>query len=634
MCGIAGVFNYSNGKPVDKDLLWSMSKVISHRGPDDDGMYISDDGSLGLVHRRLSIIDLEGGIQPMSTVDKSIWIVFNGEIYNFPELKQELLDDGYKFHTNCDTEVIMVMYQKYGEDAWEKLNGIFAFALYDTNKRCLILVRDHFGVKPLYYAFVNNSLLFGSELKSILEYQGYQRSVDLTALNSFLTYRYSPAPQTLLKDVKKLEPTHYLKVDANGKITKQHYWNYRPKTVNISEEEAVEKYQYYLEQAVRRQLLSDVPVGLFLSGGMDSAIVGHLMQKYSSNPIKTFSIGFPGIGGHNELEEAKESAKYIGSDHYEITINRQQCLDFLIESYQYTEEPIAIPTIPALYYVSKLASEHGKVVLSGQGADEPLGGYNRYMGEKYLSKFSNLLKVMPLQTIDDWFKMGPKFRRAAYASKFSDQIKRFVAIYSIFTADEKDRLIRPEFKDKMENVDSDLIQKLYDQTDGLTESLNKMLYIDTRNSLSDNLLLFGDKVTMANSLECRVPFLDLDFIKYVESLPASYKIKGNTHKYIHKISMEKWLPQEIIYREKRGFEVPIGKWFEEGLSDMFLQLLERDNSGCGTYFDKSYIKSLVSEMDGENGRNLIKIYTLFSFELWYDYFINNQIAENLEHHLS
>ena len=626
MCGIAGIYNFGHHQPVNEVILKRMSDVIEHRGPDADGVYISEDRTLGLAHRRLSIIDLEGGIQPMVSPDGSCWIIYNGEIYNFPELKKELLADGCKFKTNSDTEVILVLYQKYGEQAWEKLNGIFAFALYDTNNQALFLVRDHFGVKPLYYAIIEGSLLFGSELKSLLLHPSVDKSLDLDSLNSFLTYRYNPAPQTLFKSVKKLEATHYLKITATGEVTKRNYWQYRPQTDSkITEKEAIEQYQFYLEQSVKRQLLSDVPVGLFLSGGIDSAIIGHLMQKYSDQKIKTFTIGFPGVGGFNELEEARQSAKFIGSDHYEMTITQKQYADFLIKSYKYTEEPIAIPTIPALYYVSKLAAEHGKVVLSGQGADEPLAGYPRYRGEKYFSKYSNVLKMMPLQTVDAIFNMGPRFSRAAYASKFPNEIDRFLAIYSIFTPKEKNLLVKSEFRQLMNNVDLELIAELYSHTDGLSDSLNKMLYIDTRSSLSDNLLLFGDKITMANSLESRVPFLDLDFIKFVESLPEKFKINGKTHKYIHKKSLYKWLPKDIIYREKRGFEVPIGRWFQEELGDVFLDLLNRNNSGCGSYFNKEFIVNMIKKAKAGNFNYTIKIFTLFSFELWHDYYLNNNV---------
>ena len=292
MCGITGIFNYQNKQSIDPQVLQRMCDSVRHRGPDDEGIYIDPTARCGLGHRRLSIIDLTTGKQPMFNATKTIWIVFNGEIYNFVELKKELQEKGYRFCTTSDTEVIIYLYEEYGEKGFERLNGIFAFGIYDKRNRCLILARDHFGVKPLYYTCVNGSLIFGSEIKAILQYPDVKKELDYEAFNSFLTFRYNPSPQTLFKGVKKLFPGHYLKVSLEGAVELKSYWNYKPATnTGITEGEAIEEYQRLLEQAVRRQLVSDVPVGLLLSGGVDSAVIGYLMQKHTKDRIKTFTIG-------------------------------------------------------------------------------------------------------------------------------------------------------------------------------------------------------------------------------------------------------------------------------------------------------------------------------------------------------
>ena len=372
MCGITGVFNYKSQRTVSRDILKNMTYSLKHRGPDEEGFYIDQQAGIGFGHRRLSIIDLKTGKQPMSNAKEDIWIVYNGEIYNFLELKKELEGKGYHFRTTSDTEVIIYLYEENGEKAFARLNGIFAFAIYDKKKKCIILARDHFGVKPLYYTLSNGRLVFGSEIKTILQDSSVKRELDCEAFNSFLTFRYNPSPQTLFKKIKKLFPAHYLKVTAKDGIELKSYWDYLPKTNSvISEREAIEEYQRLLPRAVRRQMISDVPVGLLLSGGVDSAIIGYLMQKESLEKVKAFTIGFPGKGYYNELDDACRTTKLIGLEHYGLTITQNEYLDFLYQSFYHTEEPIAEATIPALYYVSKLAAKHLKVVLAGQGADEP-----------------------------------------------------------------------------------------------------------------------------------------------------------------------------------------------------------------------------------------------------------------------
>ena len=625
MCGIAGIFNYKSKEKIDPSVLSKMRSVILHRGPDEDGCYINQEESLGLGHRRLSIIDIKTGRQPMSNHDKSLWVVFNGEIYNFQELKEELQKKGYCFNTRSDTEVIIYMYQEYGEEGFKRLNGIFSFGIYDVRKHCLILARDYFGVKPLYYTDINGTLVFGSEIKVILQHPHVKREIDYEALNSFLTFRYNPSPQTLFKGIRKLLPGHYLKITAGGAATISPYWNYIPATnSDISEKEAMEEYRKLLEQAVKRQMISDVPIGLLLSGGVDSAAIGYLMQKNAKEKIKTFSIGFSGNGDFNELALAQQSAELIGSEHYSIELTQKEYMDFFFKSFYYMEEPIAETTVSALYCVSKLAAQHLKVVLTGQGADELLAGYPRYIGENYISKFYNLLRILPIAGIAAFLPRNERLRRAVYASKFPAELQRFLAIYTIFTPEQKMQMVNDDIKKQMANADKILIDRLYSQTSNLKDSLSKMMFIDARMSLSDNLLLFNDKMTMANSLEMRVPFLDLELARFLESLPSEFKLKAGIMKYIHKKALEKWLPAELIYRKKRGFETPMDKWLQSDLAGAAIDILSAKDSACNKYFSFSYINKMIEDHRSRKRNFQRQIFALLSFELWYKNFFENE----------
>ena len=621
MCGITGVFNYKSQRTVSRDILKRMTASLKHRGPDEEGFFIDQQPGVGLGHRRLSIIDLKTGKQPMSNTEKDIWIVFNGEIYNFPELKEELQRKGYHFRTTSDTEVIIYLYEENGEKAFARLNGIFAFSIYDKRKKCVILVRDHFGVKPLYYTLSNGRLLFGSEIKAIFQDPSVKKEFDYEAFNSFLTFRYNPSPQTIFKNVKKLLPGHYLKITSEGSIELKSYWEYIPKTNSaISEGEAIEEYQRLLNNAVRRQMISDVPLGLLLSGGVDSAVIGYLMQKKVSKKIKTFTIGFPGKGDYNELDDARKSANFIDSEHYDITITQTEYLDFFYKSFYHTEEPIAEATIPALYYVSKLAAQHLKVVLAGQGADEPLAGYHRYIGARYISKYAGALKMLPFKTIAALLPRNERVKRAAYISQFSTELQRFLGVYTIFTPIQKEHLLKADVKKHLHNADEALVERLYSQTSELKDSLSKILFIDTRMSLSDNLLLFNDKITMANSLEMRVPFLDIELVKFLESLPSSFKLKGLNRKYIHKKAVEKWLPKEIIYRKKRGFATPMDEWLQTSLAKVTKKLLNAKDSACKEYFNLDFINKMIDQHQKRKKNFQRHIFALLSFELWYKNF--------------
>ena len=625
MCGICGIADLGMTRRIDWDVARRMVRTLEHRGPDDEGLYFNAEGNVFLGHRRLSIIDLEGGRQPMSNDDQTVWIVFNGEIYNFRELRRELELRGYEFATRSDTEVILRLYEEYGAARFADLNGIFAFAIYDARSGEVILARDHFGVKPLYYAFSGGRLIFASEVKAILTDPEFSADLDYEALHTFLTLRYNPSPQTLIKGIYKLYPGHTLRAGAMGQPRVEQYWDWRPVTRRgVSEADAIEEYQHLLERAVRRQMVSDVPVGLLLSGGIDSAVIGVLMQGATEERIKTFTIGFAGRGGYNELADARASAALIGSEHHEMVLSKEDYLGFFIDSFYYTEEPIAEATIPALYHVARLAARHLKVVLAGQGADEPLAGYHRYIGERHLGRLAPLLSSPPMRALAALLPRNERLKRAVYASQFGDDLRRFLGIYTIFNEQQKAALLLPETARRMVDHDQALLDRFAGEIDGLADSLSRLMYVDTRLSLSDNLLLFGDKMTMANSLECRVPFLDLDLVKFLETLPSELKLRGLTRKYIHKRSLAKWLPQEVIHRTKRGFETPMDQWLQSDFAENARRLFNEENSACRRYFNLATINTMIDRHKRRRENYLRHLFALLSFELWHRGFLEKQ----------
>jgi len=617
MCGIAGSINCK--------LSAFELDALKHRGPDFQQLIDFDMGGNKVYfgHTRLSILDLsENGNQPMFTKCGNFGIVFNGEVYNHLDLRKKL--PGVTFHGNSDTETILYYLKEYGIAAVNDFNGIFSFGLVDKIKQKVYLVRDHFGVKPLYYYQNGKSLIFGSEMKIIKNNPIYEKAIDTNALNTFLTFRYNPAPFTLFKDIKKLEAATYLVYHQNGETELINYWK-KPQLINqnIDEHEAITEYQRLLEQAVKRQLLSDVPVGLLLSGGLDSAVLGHLMSQHNSHPIQTFTVGFKGKGNFNELDDARDTAKFIGAEHRDIFMDRQQYMDYFYKSFYHTEEPIAEPTIPALFYVSNLASQHVKVVLSGQGADEPMAGYKRYRGEKILSDYAGLLSMLPLSLAQKMFPTNNAIERGVYSSQFKDELDRFIAIYTMFTPDLKKQLYQDNIAPLIDQSQRVHFERYYDQTDPKADSLSKLLFLDTRGMLPDNLLIFNDKMTMANSIENRVPYLDTDLINFIETLPISLKLRGKVGKYIHRKAAEKWLPNAIINRKKRGFETPVGDWFKEELAGNLIDLIDSNQSFSKQYFHVGAIKNMIDLHKNKKKDYRRNLFMLLSLELWYKNFYHS-----------
>jgi asparagine synthase (glutamine-hydrolysing) len=625
MCGICGIFDFT-GDLIDREIVRRMSSVITHRGPDGEGEFF--DQEIGLSHRRLSIIDVDGGTQPIENEDGSIQVVFNGEIYNFIELRLELLKLGHQFRTRSDTEVIVHAYEQWGIDCVKRFNGMFAFALWDTRKRELFLARDHMGIKPLYYISIGNQFLFASEIKSILQYVDCPREVDLNALGELFTFRYVPSPKTLFKGVMKLPPAHYLLVSKLG-IQIDRFWNSLPcDPRKIKEAELLEEYQNLLEDAVKLQLRSDVPLGLFLSSGVDSGMLLAIMSKYTNKPVQTFTIGFEGGEKTNEVEDAKHLAQMFGADHYYQMLGPDDYIKYY-ERYMWDlEEPVGNETAAAFYFVAKLTSQHVKVALTGQGADEPWAGYDRYKGVKLSNLYSRLPDLVT-NNLATLIMMLPgrmeRLKRGVVSLREPDVLTRFAKIYSFFSAEMKEQLYTGALKQSFEEDHYSTryaLSRLQNDVKHL-DPLTQMLYIDARANLPDDLLMVGDKTSMANSLESRVPFLDYRLVEFIERLPPSLKLNGFNGKYLHKKAAQKWLPSNIIYRKKKGFDNPIEHWFRSGMKPYVEDCLLSSDSATARYFNQDYIRRIL-KLDSEGKEQYRRqIYLLVSFELWHRRFISN-----------
>ncbi len=619
MCGICGIFDL-NGNPINGEVLDRMTDVIRHRGPDGDGRFV--DREIGLGHRRLSIIDLGGGAQPIGNEDGKLQIVFNGEIYNFVELRAELEAAGHKFKTRSDTEVIVHAYEQWGADCVKRFNGMFAFALWDGNKRELFMARDHLGIKPLYHVTIGSKLVFGSEIKSLLLHPGCPREVDTESLAELFTFRYVPSPKTLFKGISKLPPG-YSMLCKRGDVKISRYWNWIPKIrENVREPELIEEYQALLQDAVKLQMRSDVPVGLFLSSGVDSGVLLALMREYAAGPVQTFTIGFEGGERTNEIEDAALIAKKYGAEHSSMMVTHRDYLDYFARYMNDMEEPVGHEASPAFYFVSKITSQRVKVALTGQGADEPWAGYGRYLGIKYSSLYGKLPGFVTRGVGPMLAKMPgrmERLKRGLISLGEPDVLTRFTKVYSFFSADMKQALFKGDIAIGSEAEayrTKEAIRHLQEDVKHL-DPLSQMLYVDTRANLPDDLLMVGDKTAMANSIEVRVPLLDVRMVEFIESLPPQYKLRGLTGKYLHKKALLKWLPREVVYRKKKGFAHPLAKWFSTSMRPMLEELLLSKDSAMAIYFDQKYIRTILDRHRDGLDDCTRHIYLLLSLELWH-----------------
>ncbi len=621
MCGICGVYNL-DGKPVDPILLKNMTEVLYHRGPDDSGYYLS--GGVGLGFRRLSIIDLTGGHQPIFNEDGSCAIIFNGEIYNYRELRSLLISKGHRFTTRSDTEVILHLYEEKGEACVEDLRGMFAFAIWDGRKRRLLLARDRLGIKPLYYCVKGSTCIFGSELKSIIQHPSLSGELDAEALSDYLSFIYIPAPKTIFSEIKKLRPGHIF-VFGPERVEERIYWDVSfDRVVRAPEEQTAEKLYQAVSEAVELRLISDVPLGAFLSGGIDSSSVVGVMAQLTSEPVKTNSIGFL-EDEYNELDYARQVAALFKTEHHEYVVEPEavEVVDKLTWHY---DEPFADSSAIPTYYVSKMARENVTVALTGDGGDENFAGYRRYFYDRFENRVrARIPRVVRKNLFGALSSLYPKadwapriFRGKTLLKNLSlePEMAYFNSV-SCFKEEDKQKLLRPELRAAIKGYSSFSVFDGHLRKVSHLPPLTKIQYLDFKTYLADDILAKVDRASMAVSLEARVPLLDHKLVEFVATIPEELKLNGRTGKYIFKKAMSRLLPPSIINRRKMGFAIPLDRWFRHDLRELAADLLFEANSAVEIYFDRRAVKAIWDQHQSGMRDHSAKLWTLLMFELWH-----------------
>ena len=624
MCGIAGVVSATRESNITEALVRQMCQPIVHRGPDDEGVYVADGAGLGI--RRLSIIDLSGGHQPVFNEDRSAWVVFNGEIYNFLELRPALEKCGHRFYTKSDTEVIIHLYEEMGAECVQKLRGMFGLAIYDRTKRKLVLARDRLGKKPLHYALLKDRLYFGSEIKSILAVAPELAEVNAQGLLEYLYYGYVPDPITAFTGIRKLPPGHLLEFE-DGKIQIRQYWDLPQYNTHVpkNEEECLEELEHRLLEATRIRLISDVPLGAFLSGGTDSSTIVALMARASSGPVKTFSIGFT-KDDFNEAEYARMVAQKFGTDHHEMILepNVVETVERLANS---LEEPFGDSSILPTYYVSQMARQHVTVALSGDGGDEILAGYDRYRihsNRRFFEYIPEWARKFYRNRISPLVPNSMPGRRFAYNVTLPWQ-ERYVDELSFVPAFERDApLLSHDFRQILRRGDDPRNALLrYFAKAPASDPVSELLYVDTKTYLPADILTKVDRMSMLNSLEVRVPMLDHQFVEWVAGLPPEWKLRGNTQKYIlRKLAERVGVPRQALHRAKQGFTLPLVHWMRYELKDLLMILLEPRTLQRG-YFEAEGIRKLMNDHLHKGRVQTGRIWRLLMFELWHRNFLEN-----------
>jgi len=627
-----------DGRPVEENLLRKMTSILSHRGPDDDGVYLSSKQkaqsskvNVGLGHRRLSIIDLSAaGRQPMSNEDKTVWMVFNGEIYNFPSLRTELEKKGHRFSSQTDCEVVIHLYEEEGIEGVKRLAGMFAFAIWDEKSQVLFLCRDRLGIKPLVYYWNNGTLIFASEIKGIMQDPDVPKEMDWDALGLYLSTNYIPAPYTIFKNVKKLRPGHIL-IFSTGKIEEREYWNIDGNVqmeAGGKEDFAVLKNKLFevMEDAVRIRMIADVPMGAFLSGGIDSSIIVGLMARNSSQPVKTYSIGYKDMSLFDETEYAREVSAFNNTEHHEFRLGAKDILDAIPEVLESFDEPFADSSAIPTFVVSRETGNDVKVALSGDGGDELFAGYRMYKGEGWSSRYRKIPSFIRKGFIEPVFLSFPesrdqklpehirrlkKFLRGAGKESLEE---RFFAWNEIFSRD-----LRRSILTGTEEVNHDLGKKILsarlNEIDA--DDINRMLYADVKESLPGDMLKKVDAMSMLNSLEVRVPFLDHRVCETAFSLKGSWKIKKGQGKYILLETFKDILPKSLHDRPKWGFEMPVSKWLKSDLRYLIDEYLSREVVVKQGIFDYDVIENLINNLILNRSDTSWQIWNLIVFQVWY-----------------
>ena len=626
MCGIAGAIEFDPQRPVDQAGLHRMAQALIHRGPDAEGIYQT--GPVGLAHRRLSIIDLASGQQPMHSPDGHVSLIFNGEIYNYRELRVELEQAGHHFRTRSDTEVLLNAYLQYGLDAFAKLNGMLAAAIWDARTQQLVLVRDRFGKKPLFYYQDEQRFVFGSEIKALLAYGNIDRDLNPAALHEYLTYGYVVSEQTVLEGIRRVPPAHVLVLNNSvhsKKVTCQPYWEFQfhPNANVPDEQEAEAQLETLLHQAVERRMISDVPLGAFLSGGIDSSLVVAMMAQSSSRPVQTFTIGF-NESDYSEIEDARIVARHLGTDHHEMIV-QPSALEILPDLVQHFDEPFGDSSAIPTYYVCQAARQHATVALSGDGGDEVFAGYTRYQDLQHYqhldavpSWLRHLLikpmaRVLPF-SVPGWnylYALGGLSHRG-----FSDALVTYPYIH--------EKLYTPEFKALLNGADAFApTAQLLEQARHL-DPVSQYQYLDTRQYLPADILTKVDCMSMAHSLEVRAPFLDAPWVEYVASLPVSYKLRAGVSKYLLRKICKRLLPATVLSKPKQGFALPKASWFQQDLWHFATEILLETKTRARGYVRPTVVKQLLDQHATGRRDYSAWIWSLLVLELWCRTFLDTE----------
>ncbi|MBM4340292.1 MAG: asparagine synthase (glutamine-hydrolyzing) [Deltaproteobacteria bacterium] len=651
MCGICGEIDFNNGVRVES--VRQMTNVLAHRGPDDEGMVFIKDGhvveikkpfeiplgrngfEVGLGHRRLSIIDLSAAAhQPMCNENGTIWIVYNGEIYNFQILRKELEQKGHSFKSNSDTEAILHAYEEWGVECLNYFRGMFAIAIWDSKLQRLFMARDRLGKKPLVYFHQNGYFAFASEIKALLQLPTIEKRVSGYAIHDYLTYQYVPSPDTIFEGIKKLPPAHYLLYDHNKGIRIERYWrlHFNEKNRNDSDlGELQDRIRTGLEESVKLRLISDVPLGAFLSGGIDSSLIVGIMAMLSGKPVKTFSIGFE-EKDFDELDYARIVSNHFSTEHHEFIV-QPDAIEILPKLAWYYNEPFADSSAIPTYYVARMTKDYVKVVLTGDAGDENFAGYPRYLRSKWLIFFLKLPKVLRSNYFPLLLRMIAQFhwrektfnRMAAYVESLSsNQARNYAEQVKIINAGEKEGLYSPEFMEAVGKMDSfDYLINKFNETEA-DDLIEQLLYLDINTYLPEDLLVKMDIATMANSLEARVPFLDHQFMEFIATVPPRLKLKGTISKYILKQAFSDFLPQSVIQRKKMGFGVPVARWFRNELKNYIFEILLDSRTLNRGYFRREGIERLLNEHIALTYDHSSKIWALLFLEIWFRVFMDEK----------
>ncbi len=625
MCGIAGFFELKKSTSArnPSKVLRDMVGTLRHRGPDSEGFY--EEEGVGLGMRRLRVIDLATGDQPISNDQKSLWIIFNGEIYNYQQLREGLKKKGFHFKTETDTEVLLKLYEEKGRDCVEGLNGMYAFSIYDARDKSLFVARDPLGIKPLYYYQDSDTFVFASEPKAILKFPGVTPALDLEAVSHFLSFNYLPSPWTLFDGIRQLEGGHSLTI-KDGSLREERFWNpVLQERKDLSENEIVEKTRFLLRESVASQLVADVPVGAFLSGGLDSSSLVALVKECRQGSLETFSVGFE-EESYDESPYARRVANYFGTRHHEIFVKPAEIPGLLEALVSQLDQPLADPAALALFQLSSLARQSVTVALSGDGADEIFVGYPTYHANRYLAWYQSFPTFIRKGLLEPLTKLLPS---STSKLSFDYKVKKFMEgaqfgrakahfwWRTIFSDDEKKRLLAGSLKPLLNGSDSYSIYHRHYEDASELEFTNQCLYADLRVWLAGNNLHKVDSMSMAHSLEARVPYLDQELVEFLMTVPASIKFKGHETKYLLKKVMRGLLPDEVITRKKAGWHLPFASWFRYPLKDFLTQRFQEDSKSFYEVFDKASLQTLLGEHFRGTRNNSFKIWGLLVLHEWF-----------------